>query len=63
MFENCEIISDVLEEAHFRAEATGHISYFGNINFEVNQGTSVVLDQLFSPIEHFNFQWTYWFNQ
>lgn len=61
--ENCEIISDVLEEAHFRAEATGHISYFGNINFEANQGTSVVLDQLFSPIDHSNFQWTYWSNQ
>ena len=61
--DNSEVVSDELEQAHFRAEALGNLSYFGNVNFEVDEGTAVLVDTLVSGINHLEFNWTYWFNR
>ena len=61
--DNSEVISDELEQAHFRAEALGNLSYFGNVNFEADEGTAVLVDTLVSSINHSEFNWTYWFNR
>jgi hypothetical protein len=61
--DNSEVISNELEQAHFRADAVGYLSYFGNLNIEANSGTAVVVDTLVSGIDHSVFGWTYWFNK
>ena len=58
-----EVVSDELEQAHFRADALGYLSCFGNVNFEANEGTAVVVNTLTSGIDHSMFSWTYWFNK
>ena len=61
--DNSEVVSDELEQAHFRADAVGYLSYFGDVNFEVNEGTAVVVNELVSGINHSEFNWTYWYNR
>ena len=58
-----EVVSDELEQAHFRADALGYLSYFGNVNFEADEGTAVVLNESLSGLNHSDFNWTYWFNR
>lgn len=61
--DNSEVISNELEQAHFRADVVGYLSYFGNLNIEADTGTAVVVDTLVSGIDHSVFGWTYWFNK
>jgi len=60
IIDNCEVISDVLEESHFRADAIGHISLFGNVNVEADAGTAVVVSNMLNGINHSIFEWTYY---
>lgn len=60
--DNCQVISDVLEQAHFRADAVGYISLFGDVAIEANVGTAVVVSTLSSGIDQNIFNWTYWYN-
>ena len=57
--DNCEVISDVLEQAHFRADAVGYISLFGNVNVEGDAGTAVVVSNGVE-INQSLFDWTYY---
>ena len=59
---NCEIISD-LSQAHFRDNAEGFISYYGNVNIETNLGTNVTTEQLTNGIDQNLFNWTYWYSR
>lgn len=58
---NCEVISD-LAQAHFRSSAEGFVSYYGNVNIEVDLGTNVTTEQLTNGLEQSLFNWTYWYN-
>ena len=57
--DNCEVISDVLEQAHFRADAVGYISLFGNVNVEEDAGTAVVVSNGVE-VNQSLFEWTYY---
>jgi len=59
---NCEIISD-LSQAHFRDNAEGFISYYGNVNIETDLGTNVTTEQLTNGIDQNLFNWTYWYSR
>ena len=56
---NCEVISDVLEQSHFRADAVGYISLFGNVNVEADAGTAVVVSNGIE-VDQSLFDWTYY---
>jgi len=56
---NCEIVADTAQ-VHFRAEAEGYISLFGNVNIEADPGTSVIVDLLPNGIDQSTFGWTYY---
>lgn len=58
--DNCEVISDELEQAHFRADAVGYLSYFGNVNFETDGGTAVVVSSMSNGVNQSLFDWTYY---
>lgn len=58
---NCEVITD-LAQAHFRADAEGYVSLFGNVNIESDAGTNVIVDTLANGIDQSLFSWTYWSN-
>tara|TARA_R100000455_G_C6242602_1_gene101115 strand:+ start:45 stop:245 length:201 start_codon:yes stop_codon:yes gene_type:complete len=58
---NCESISEI-SQAHFRAEASGYISLFGNFNIEADPGTNVQVDSLSTGADYSKFNWTYYFN-
>tara|TARA_R110000772_G_scaffold205751_2_gene316375 strand:+ start:91 stop:1173 length:1083 start_codon:yes stop_codon:yes gene_type:complete len=57
--DNCEVISDVLEQSHFRADAVGYISLFGNVNVEADAGTAVVVSNGIE-VDQSLFDWTYY---
>ena len=57
---NSEVIYDGLSQAHFRADAVGYISLFGNVNVEENSGTAVVVSEMLSGIDMEQFSWTYY---
>ena len=61
--ENAEVFYDNLSQAHFRADAVGYISLFGNVNVEANSGTAVVVSSLSSQIDREQFNWTYYISQ
>ena len=63
VIENITVISNETEDMHFRADAVGYISLFGDIEIEADLGTAVVVDTLVSGIDHSVFGWTYWFNK
>ena len=58
--DNSEVISDELEQAHFRADALGYLSCFGNVNFEQDEGTAVVVSDMLNGIDQSQFDWTYY---
>jgi len=58
---NCESIFE-LSQAHFRAEASGYVSLFGNFNIEADPGTNVQVDNLSTGADYSKFNWTYYFN-
>ena len=47
---------------HFRAEAVGYISLFGDVAVEANVGTAVVVSTLSSGLDEGIFNWTYYKN-
>ena len=59
--ENCEVVSE-LAQAHFRADAVGYLSYFGNLNIQADPGTAVAVNTLPNGIDQSLFSWTYWSN-
>jgi len=58
--DNSEVIYDGLSQAHFRADAVGYISLFGNVNIEADSGTAVVVNEMLSGIDREQFNWTYY---
>ncbi len=60
VIENCEVLYNNTSEAHFRADAAGYVSLFGDVNIEANNGTDVVVSQLSTEIDHSVFDWTYY---
>lgn len=62
IMENCEVSSNELAQAHFRADAVGYISLYGNVNIEANEGTAVVVSDLLNPINKDSFSWTYYYS-
>jgi len=59
--ENCEVVSESAQ-AHFRADAVGYLSYFGNLNIQADPGTAVTVNTLSNGIDQSLFSWTYWSN-
>jgi hypothetical protein len=62
VIENITVISNETEDMHFRADAVGYISLFGDVAIEANVGTAVVVSTLSSGIDQNIFNWTYWYN-
>lgn len=59
--ENCEVYSNSLEHAHFRADAIGSISITGNVEIEADPGTAVNIISC-QELDKSIFSWTYWKN-
>lgn len=56
----CEVYYNMLSQAHFRADAVGYISLFGNVNIEEESGTAVVVSEMSEGIGRQQFEWTYY---